>query len=190
MSICAFNATSGKIICCRFWSVERCTSTISIDSWQCTSSRIRPQFHRLEHHLVLNGRNIQCNTENYVLVVVLGLTTGPSSSSTSTSSTSVPQDSVRGDSLPSPASTRSRSTRSRALGDQLRDSNETQNKYKIEDIDRARESPLRDLPGLRNSLIILWTNKLTPESEAPASISREPLRQEPPIKVVSEKARW
>ena len=38
-------------------------------------------------HLILNGSRIQCNTENVLPVVVLGLSTTPSSSSTSTPTT-------------------------------------------------------------------------------------------------------
>ena len=108
---------------------------------------------------LMKRRKIQCNTENDVPLLVLGLSTGPSSSSTGTSSTSVWQDSMRDESTPCPATTRSMSTRSRALGDQLRDSTETKKKNKNEDIDRARRSPLRDLPG--------WLEKLVPQVKHP-----------------------
>ena len=129
-------------------------------------------------------QNTQCNTENYVPVVVPGLTTGPSSSSTSTSSTSVPQDSLRDDSLQCPANTRSRRKRSRAQGDQLRDSRTK----KIEDIDGARRSPVRELPEeLEEFDDNLVDEEASASREAPASISREPLHQEPPINVVSGK---
>ena len=43
--------------------------------------------------VIKDGVRIQCNTENFVPIVVPGLSTGPSSS-TSTSSTSVSQDSI------------------------------------------------------------------------------------------------
>ena len=60
--------------------------------------------------LIKDGRRIHCSTENYVPIVVLGLSTGSSSSATRTSPTSVPQEAV----VPAlrPASTRSDSTRS------------------------------------------------------------------------------
>ena len=45
-------------------------------------------------HLIKNGRIIQCNTENYVPIVVPRLLTGPSSSTMSTPSSSASQDSV------------------------------------------------------------------------------------------------
>ena len=135
-------------------------------------------------HLLLNDRKIQCNTENHVPIVVRGLSTGPSSPSTSASSTSASQDSMGDDSTPSPATTRSRSTRSRALGDQLHDSTETDNKKKNEDIDEARRRPLRDLPGWREESTENLVEEDSASSEAPASISREPLHQEPLIKLV------
>ena len=61
-------------------------------------------------HLTKNGQRIQCNTENYVPVVV-------PSSSASTSPTP----------LPSPAATRSDSTSIPASGNRLRDPTETKN---------------------------------------------------------------
>ena len=55
--------------------------------------------------LTKDGRRTKCSTETYVPVVVLGLSTGSSSSATPTSPTSVPQEAV----IPTlhPASTRS-----------------------------------------------------------------------------------
>ena len=43
----------------------------------------------------MSGRRIHCNTENHVLIVVPGLSTGSSSSITSTPTMSLSQDSVR-----------------------------------------------------------------------------------------------
>ena len=60
-------------------------------------------------HLIKNGRSILCQTENYVPIVVPGLSTGSSSSTTSTSATSLPQDVV--DSTFRPAVTRSQKSR-------------------------------------------------------------------------------
>ena len=57
--------------------------------------------------LVKNGRIIQCNAENYVPIVVPGLSTGSSSSSASTT----PMQDTTEDSSSSPATTHRRSTR-------------------------------------------------------------------------------
>ena len=113
-------------------------------------------------HLIKHGRKIQCNTENYVPIVVSGVSGHP-------------QHRHPDDATPCPATTRSWITRSRALGDQWRDSTETKNNNKSEDIERARGSPLRDLPE--------WLEEFTEQSvdeeasasrDTPASISREP----------------
>ena len=58
-------------------------------------------------HLIKNGRKIDCNTANYVPIVVPGLSTSSSSSSSSTSPTSSTQEAV----IPTqhPASTKSES---------------------------------------------------------------------------------
>ena len=66
-------------------------------------------------HLIKDGRRIQCSTENYVTIVVPGLSTGSSSSATHTSPASPPQGSVVSTSRPE--TTRSESTRSQARGD-------------------------------------------------------------------------
>ena len=110
------------------------------------------------------------------------------SSCASTSSTSVSQDSVGDDPTPRPATTARRTTRSRALGDQLRDYKETKNKNKNKDIRRARRSPQHDLPEWLEELTEhLVDEEASASSEAPASISREPLHQQHSIKVVSGK---
>ena len=112
--------------------------------------------------------------------VVPGLSSEPSSSSASKSSTSVSQDSTTDGSTPRPATTRCRSTRSRALGDQLQDATETEYKNNNEDIDGARRGPLRHLRECFEEFIDNLVDKNTSaSSEEPASISREPLHQEP-----------
>ena len=63
--------------------------------------------------LIKNRRRIICSTENYVPTVVLGLSTGSSSSSSPTSPTSLPQEAVIPTQLPA-------STRSESMGDQVR----------------------------------------------------------------------
>ena len=129
-------------------------------SYDCTSGQ--------KTHFVGSSKKIQCNTENYAPIVVPGLSTEPSSSATSASSTSVSQDTVRDDSMPCPATTRRGSTRSRSLGDQLRDSKETNNKTKNEDRDKARRTPLRDLPESFDEFTkISWTKKLPHQAMHP-----------------------
>ena len=76
-------------------------------------------------HLTQNGRQIQCNTKNYVPIVLPGLRTGSSSSCASTSPTSLPQDTSE-DSSSCPATTRRDSTSIPVLGNELRDPTETQ----------------------------------------------------------------
>ena len=62
------------------------------------------------HNSSKMARRIKCSTENYVAIVVPGLSTGSSSSATLRSPTSVPQEAVTPASHP--ASTRSESTSS------------------------------------------------------------------------------
>ena len=80
-------------------------------------------------YLITEWRKCSCNTENYVPIVVPGLSTGSSSSTTSTSTKSLSQDSVS--STSSPASTRNQSTSDEALGDQLREPSKNQTKIKM-----------------------------------------------------------
>ena len=123
-------------------------------------------------HLIKNCRIIQCNTENYMSIVVPGLSTRSSSSTASTSPTSIPQDLTVEDYTPNPASTRRRSTSSRALGDQLHDSEDTE--------DRNKE--IDPVPGIRSDDLQEWledfTENLADERvsasrDAPASTSGE-----------------
>ena len=76
--------------------------------------------------LIKNGRRIECNTANFVPIVVPGLSTGSSSSATRTSPTSLSQEAV----VPTqhPTSTRSESTSGieRVRGDPSREPEENQ----------------------------------------------------------------
>ena len=69
--------------------------------------------------LIKDGRRIKCSTENYVPIVVPGLSTCSSSSATATSPTSVLQEAV----IPTlhPASTRSESMSEEVRGNSLRE---------------------------------------------------------------------
>ena len=134
-------------------------------------------------HLSKNGRRRQCNTENYVPIVVPELLTGSSSSTTSTSTTSLPQDIV--DSTFRPAITQSQSTSSRELGDQFPESRK--NKNKEADIDTAQGDMLRDLPGWLEEIIEnLLDDRVHSSRDTPASSSRES-DPEPVREVVSGK---
>ena len=75
--------------------------------------------------LIKHGRRMQCSTENYVSIVVHGLSTGSSSSATPTSPESLPQDFV----IPTlrPATTRSESMSSQVRGDPSSQPRETEN---------------------------------------------------------------
>ena len=76
-----------------------------------------------------NGRRIQCSTENYVPIVVPGLSTGSSSSATHTSPASLPQDPVV--STLRPETTRSERSSSQARWDLSPEQTETEkNKQK------------------------------------------------------------
>ena len=121
-------------------------------------------------HLSKHGSIIQCNTGNYVPIVVPGLSTGSSSSTTSTSTTTLPQDIV--DFTFRPAITQSQSTSSRELGDQFPESRK--NKIKEEDIDTAQGDLLRDLPDWLEEFTDNLVDEKVPSSrDTPTSSSRE-----------------
>ena len=105
-------------------------------SYEWTSSQ-KPQ-------LIKDGRRIKCSTENFVPIVVPGLSTGSSSSATPTSPTSVPQEAV----IPTlhPASTRSESTSSKGRGHPSHEPAETTDTNKNGDNETIRRNPLHDLP--------------------------------------------
>ena len=126
------------------------------------------------HMLFLDGGSIRRNTDNYVLIVVPGLPTGPSSLFTSTSSTSASQDSVRGDLR---HVQQAHEVGENAVG-LARFQRNQKHHDKNEDNDRARRSFTDNLAD----------EKASASSEAPASISREPLFQEPSISGTFDKS--
>ena len=89
------------------------------------------------------GRRIQCNTENTVPIVVPGLSTVSSSSTTPTSPASLPQGSVV--SPLRPAATRSESTSRQARRDPLPEPAEIENPNQNNN-EAVLHDPLRDLP--------------------------------------------
>ena len=104
-------------------------------------------------HLIKDGIRIQCNTENFVAVVVLGLSTTPSSSSTSTSMTPSGQEIDHSDHHPTIES--SESMDKQARGDPftsetseelLHKPTEIPKPNKNEDHEQERGSPHSDIP--------------------------------------------
>ena len=101
-------------------------------------------------HLKKNGRNIDCNTANYVPFVVPVLSTNSLSSVTPTSPTSSSQEAVIR--TQHPASTRSESTSGteRVRGDPSRGPAEIKDLVNNEDNEEVRGDSLHDLPeGLK-----------------------------------------
>ena len=135
--------------------------------------------------LIKDGRRIKCSMENYVPIVVLGLSTGSSSSATPTSPTSV----LQGEVIPTlhPASTGSESTSSTVRVSPSHEPEETEKTNKNGDNETVRRNPLRDLPEwLKEFSGNLVDESVPAHRVAPASSSRESA-SEPRGKVVSGK---
>ena len=94
-------------------------------------------------HLVKNGKWIQCNTENYVPIVVTGLSTTSSSTSSSTPTppTSATQDIE--DSIPDPAPIECESEDRQARGTPLHEPDEIPKPNKFMNHEYARRDPLQ-----------------------------------------------
>ena len=71
---------------CRRMKRQRCMSKNWIYIWLWKSARIRQQINGQKPHLIKDGIRIQCNTENFVPIVVPGLSTSSSSSLLSSTS--------------------------------------------------------------------------------------------------------
>ena len=87
-------------------------------------------------HLIPNGRQIDCNTANYVPFVVLDLSTSSSSSSSPTSPSSSSQETAAP--MEHPASTRSESMRGEVQGNLSRGPAEAENSNKNDDNEEVR----------------------------------------------------
>ena len=125
--------------------------------------------------LIKDGRRIKCSTGNHVPIVVPGLSTGSSSSTTHTSSASQPQEAPTPTSRP--ASTRNESKSSQARGDLLLEPTETENTHENQDTELARRGLLRDLPEwLQEFLENLVGERVPVHTDAPASLSRVSFR--------------
>ena len=123
-------------------------------------------------HLTKHGKNLSCQTENFVPLVVLGLS---SNSGTSSSSASPPQDSS------STSSSRATERSDDQAPGNCRDSPKSQNKIQKRDNNRASGDRLRDLPE--------WLEEFTENLEdtevpAPAHLSHDSV-SERPTKVAS-----
>ena len=157
---------------CKRTRKQQCMSKIWIYSWRYSSSRIRRQIYRFgrsakithgysyewtgsqQPHLIKNARKVPCNTENYVPIVVRGLSTGSCSScAESTASTSVALDSIRDNSTPKPAKTRRRCKRRKAWEDLEQDPNKNKNKKQ-----RQRWGTGRPVAGPAG---MVWRSSLT-----------------------------
>ena len=183
---------------------RQCASAILIYSWQYRSSRIRLQSPGWENaakiadipmtgpvvrnHTLLKTREKSIATRKTVAILVPGLSTGSSSSTTRTSPTTPPQDWTVEDSTLGPATIRRRSTCNRILGDQLHDSEQTEDKNK--NIDPTLRNRLHDLPEWLEDFSENLEDEGVLETEnTPASTSRES-DSELPRKVVSRRTRY
>ena len=178
---------------------QQSTSTKRICSWQYRSWKDTPAVlspGKLRRSQILPGvvgqwsKNhtsfktavIQCNTGNYVPIVVPGLSTGPPSSTLNIGTAGPNNRRFYARS----STTRSPSTRSRARRDLLHGSTETKNKNRNQDIDATLGRRSHDLP----EWLEFFTDKLVGDEgsasrDALARFSREPLHQESSRKVVS-----
>ena len=186
---------------CKRTRKRQCASAILIYSWQYKSSRIRLQSHAWENaaqitdipltgpvvknHTLLKTKEKSIATRKTMAILVPGLSTGSSSSTTRTSPTTPPQDWTVEDSTPGPATIRRRSTCNRILGDQLHDSEQTEDKNK--NIDPTLGNRLHDLPEWSEDFTENVEDEGVLETEnTPASTSRES-DSELPRKVVSRR---
>ena len=133
-------------------------------------------------HVINNGRTIDCNTANFVPIVVPGLSTSSSSSATPTSSTSVLQKAVV--LTLHPASTRSEGISEEAQGHLSHGPAETENPQKNDDNEEVRGNLSHDLPEWLQEFRHGLVDESVPEHRDPSSSSHE-LLSEPPAKVVS-----
>ena len=131
--------------------------------------------------LIKNGRKIGCNTANYVPLVVPGLSTSSSSSSSLTSPTSLSQEAVTP--TQHPASLRTESM-SEVRGDSSRGPAETDNPNNKNDNEEVRSDPLRDQPEWLEEFKENLVDDSVPEHRD-APISSHGLSSEPRAKVVS-----
>ena len=145
-------------------------------------------------HLILNGIRIQCNTENFVPVVVPGLSTSSSSGSDqSTSRTYCSTSSSRSSSSPTVSDTKTREREDRIesdispvtvsttvdersgrpVVDQANKNSKNQSKKESTDRNRATRCILKSRSGCKNSKKIWWMMKfLNTETHTPVLLMK------------------
>ena len=192
---------------CRRMKRPQCTSKNWIYSWPWKSSRTRQQFYRSESfvmktdisyewingqkpHLIKNGIRIQCNTENFVPIVVPGLSASSSSGSDrSTSRTLSRQErhcsTSSSSSSSSPTTTASNDSETREREDQsgIDSPPVPVSKIKCWIDDRAVRPVvccqasavdfLKSGSGCKNSVKILWMQEFPEHRDSHASSSHE-----------------
>ena len=133
-------------------------------------------------HLIRNGIRIQCNTENFVPVVVLGSSTTPSSSSTSTSTTPSRQRIDHSDHHPAIESSESVDRQARrdpftseTSEELLHEPTEIPKSNKNEDHEQVLGKPYSDIPEWLQEFRESLVDERVPEHrDSHASSSQEP----------------
>ena len=134
--------------------------------------------------LIRNGRKIECNTANYLPLVVLGLSTSSSISSSPACPTSSSQETVAPTEYP--AYTRSESMREEVQENLSHGPAETENPNKNDDNEEVRGNLTHDLPEWLQEFRHGLVDESVPEHRD-ASSSFHELPSEPRTKVVSGK---
>ena len=127
-------------------------------------------------HLIENGIRIQCNTENFVPVVVLGVSTTSSSSSTSTSTTPSGQEIDHSDHHPAIVSSERTNPYSSSTSEELLNKpTKIPKPKKNEDHEQVRRSPYSDIPQwLQEFRENLVDKRVLEHRDSHASSSHEP----------------
>ena len=134
-------------------------------------------------HLIKNGKNIHCNTANFVPFVVPGLSTNSSTSSSPTSPTSSSQETVTTTEIPATRGSESASEESLAQEDPLHRSAALENPNINDDDEEIQSDELQGVPDwpqeFKRGLVV----ESVPEHRDTSSSSHE-LSLEPKAKVV------
>ena len=143
-------------------------------------------------HLIQNDNRIQCNTENFVPVVVPGLSTTPSSSSTSTPMTPSGQEINHSDHHPATESSECVDTQARGdpftsetSEELLHEPTKTPKPNKNEDHEQVRGDPCSDIPErLQQFRENLVDDRVPERRDSHASSSHEPSLEPTPSRCV------
>ena len=126
-------------------------------------------------HLIKNGRKINCNTANYVPLVVPGLSTSSSTSSSPISPTSSSQEAVTP--TEHPASTRNENMSEEVQGNLSHGPAETENSNANDDNEEAQGNLSHDLPEWLQESRHGLVNESVPEHRDASSSSHELLSE-------------